>query len=83
MHKVSRQTIFAQKRKTSYTFFCITLFFLKQSYFEIAVQTRANCYIFSGSSGMEGSENVKSNLPFSQESEQDLYDRFSSKNRSS
>ena len=36
--------------------------------------TITSCYIFSGSSGMEGSENVKSNLPFSQESEQDLYD---------
>ena len=33
-----------------------------------------NCYIFSCSSGMEGSENVKSNLSFSEESEQDLYD---------
>ena len=36
--------------------------------------TRADCYVFSCSSGMEGSENVKSNLSFSEESEQDLYD---------
>ena len=36
--------------------------------------TRANCYIFSRSLGMEGSENVKSNLSFSEKSEQDLYD---------
>ena len=36
--------------------------------------TCVNCYIFSCTSGMEGSENVKSNLSFSEESEQDLYD---------
>ena len=52
--------------------FCSTLF--KTVRFRNSRTTRANCYIFSGSSGMEGSESVKSNLPFSEESEQDLYD---------
>ena len=52
--------------------FCRTLF--KAVKFRNSRTTRANCYIFSWSSGMEGSENVKSNLPFSEESEQDLYD---------
>ena len=52
--------------------FCSTLF--KTVRFRNSRTTRANCYIFSCSSGMEGSENVKSNLSFSEESEQDLYD---------
>ena len=52
--------------------FCSTLF--KTVRFRNSRTRRANCYIFSCSSGMEGSENVKSNLPFSEESEQDLYD---------
>ena len=73
MHKVSRQTIFSQKSKTSYTFFASPSFF-KTVIFRNSRTTRANCYIFAGSSGMEGSKNVKSNLPFSEESEQDLYD---------
>ena len=47
--------------------FCSTLF--KTVRFRNSRTTRANCYIFSCSSGMEGSENVKSNLSFSEESE--------------
>ena len=52
--------------------FCSTLF--KTVRFRNSRTTRANLYIFSCRSGMEGSENVKSNLSFSEESEQDLYD---------
>ena len=47
---------------------------LKTVRFRNSHTTRTNCYIFSCSSGMEGKENVKSNLSFSEESEQDLYD---------
>ena len=49
--------------------FCSTLF--KTVRFRNIRTTRATC---SCSSRMEGSENVKSNLSFSEESEQDLYD---------
>ena len=52
--------------------FCSTL--LKTVRFRNSRTTRANCYIFSCSSGMEGRENVKSKLSFSEESTQDLYD---------
>ena len=52
--------------------FCSTLF--KTVRFRNSHTTRANCYVFSCSSGMEDWENVKSNLSFSEESEQDLYD---------
>ena len=52
--------------------FCSTLF--KTVRFRNSCTTRANCYIFSCSSKMEGLENVKSNLSFSEKSEQDLYD---------
>ena len=54
--------------------FCSALF--KTVRFRNSRTKRANCYIFSCSSGREGSENVKSNLSFSEESEQDLYDGF-------
>ena len=50
--------------------FSSTLF--KKVRFRNSCTTRADCYIFSCTSGMEGSENVKSNLSFSEESEQDL-----------
>ena len=60
-----------QKQDLIYVF-CSTLF--KTDRFRNSRTTCANCYIFSCSSGMEGLENVKSNLSFSEESEQDLYD---------
>ena len=61
--------------------FCRTLF--KTVRFCNSRTTRANCYIFSCSSGMEGSENVKSNLSFSRRVWTRLVWRFSSKKRSS